>query len=67
MKFTHEHRELERSTLKLIEEVIHPDLDAWEKEQMFPAHQVMKVFGDAGLLGIGKPEKVWRPQSRFLL
>ena len=57
MKITHEHREMQRTTLKLIEEVIHPDLDQWEKEQIFPAHTVMKAFANAGLLGIGKPEK----------
>ena len=29
--------------------------DKWEKEKMFPAHEVMKKFGNAGLLGINKP------------
>ena len=28
-----------------------------KKEGIYPAHQVMKKFGDAGLLGIGKPEE----------
>lgn len=55
MQITHEHREMQRTTLKLIEEVIHPDLDQWEKDQIFPAHAVMKEFAKAGLLGIGKP------------
>ncbi len=57
MQFTQEHEELKRTTERLIEEHIHPDLDAWEEAQLFPAHQVMKKFGDAGLLGIGKPEQ----------
>ena len=57
MQFTHEHRELQRTTLKLIEEHIHPHIDEWEREQMFPAHWVMKKFAEAGLLGIGKPEQ----------
>ncbi|MBT6096253.1 MAG: acyl-CoA dehydrogenase [Rhodospirillaceae bacterium] len=55
MQFTHEHRELERTTLKVIEQHIDPYIDDWEEEQMFPAHTVMKAFGDAGLLGITKP------------
>ncbi|MEP3246350.1 MAG: acyl-CoA dehydrogenase family protein [Sneathiella sp.] len=55
MQITHEHREMQRTTLKLIEEVIHPDLDQWERDQIFPAHAVMKEFAKAGLLGIGKP------------
>ena len=27
----------------------------WEKDQIFPAHELFKKFGDAGLLGINKP------------
>lgn len=30
-------------------------MDQWEKEGAFPAHQVFKKLGDAGLLGINKP------------
>ncbi|SSW68232.1 acyl-CoA dehydrogenase family protein [Achromobacter veterisilvae] len=55
MHFTHEHRELERTTRRIIAEHLDPYLDEWEAEQMFPAHRVMKAFGSAGLLGIGKP------------
>ena len=29
--------------------------DKWEKEKMYPAHEVMKKMGNAGLLGINKP------------
>ena len=57
MHLTHEHREMQRTTLALIEEVIHPHIDQWEKDAIFPAHDVMKAFAGAGLLGIGKPEK----------
>ncbi|MDM9558468.1 acyl-CoA dehydrogenase family protein [Bordetella petrii] len=55
MQFTHEHRELQRTTQRIITEHLDPYLDQWEAEQIFPAHQVMKAFGAAGLLGIGKP------------
>lgn len=55
MQFTHEHRELQRTTQRIIAEHLDPYLDQWEAEQTFPAHQVMKAFGSAGLLGIGKP------------
>jgi len=57
MHLTHEHREMQRTTLALIDEVIHPHIDQWEKDAIFPAHEVMKAFAGAGLLGIGKPEK----------
>jgi len=57
MEITHQHNELQRTTLKIVEEHIHPYIDEWEREQIFPAHQVMKALANAGLLGIGKPEK----------
>jgi citronellyl-CoA dehydrogenase len=57
MEITHEHNELQRTTLKIVEEHIHPFIDDWERDQMFPAHKVMKAFANAGLLGIGKPEE----------
>ena len=46
---------LQESVKKLVEEVINPNADKWEKEKMFPAHEVFKKFGDAGLLGIHRP------------
>lgn len=55
MQITHEHQELQRTTRRIIAEHLDPYLDQWEAEQIFPAHQVMKAFGSAGLLGIGKP------------
>jgi citronellyl-CoA dehydrogenase len=53
--WNHEHDELRRVTRKIIDEHINPHVDQWEEEGIFPAHQVMKRLGDAGLLGIGKP------------
>ncbi|MCP5265260.1 MAG: acyl-CoA dehydrogenase family protein [Burkholderiaceae bacterium] len=53
---THEHDELERTTLRVIKDHILPNVDDWEREGIFPAHELMKKFGDAGLLGITKPE-----------
>jgi len=29
-------------------------VDEWEEKEIFPAHQVFKKLGDAGLLGIDK-------------
>jgi len=46
---------LQESVKKLVEEVINPEAEKWEKEKMFPAHKVFKKFGDAGLLGIQRP------------
>lgn len=55
MIFTHEHDEMIRTTNRIIDDHIEPFIDQWEEEQIFPAHQVMKRLGEAGLLGISKP------------
>ncbi len=55
MLFTHEHEQMRETTQRIIESHINPFVDEWERDEMLPAHQVMKRFGEAGLLGIGKP------------
>ena len=53
--YNEEQKELQKNVKKLIDLEINPHCDQWEKEQIFPAHQVFKKFGDAGFLGITKP------------
>ncbi len=55
--YTDTHREIQRTMKKIIAQDINPYVDEWERERMFPAHEVFKKLGDAGLLGIQKPEK----------
>ncbi|NNE56725.1 MAG: acyl-CoA dehydrogenase [Hellea sp.] len=55
--YTDSHREIQRTLIKIIEKDINPYVDQWEKDRIFPAHEVFKKLGDAGLLGIQKPEK----------
>ena len=57
MKFTQEHDELRRSLTKFIETEMNPYIDDWEEAQCFPSHDVFKKMGDAGFLGVTKPEK----------
>ncbi len=54
---THEHQQLRETTRRLIDEHVNPYCDEWEEAGRFPAHEVFKKFGDAGLLGITKPEE----------
>ena len=56
MEFTPEHEELRRTTSRFIETEINPHVDEWEDDEIFPAHELFKKLGDAGLLGIHKPE-----------
>jgi citronellyl-CoA dehydrogenase len=36
---------------RIIDTDINPFVDKWEEEGMYPAHDVFKKLGDAGLLG----------------
>jgi citronellyl-CoA dehydrogenase len=56
MQFSHEHREVQKTLKRFIDEHINPHVDEWEAAEMFPAHEVFKGLGDLGLLGLTKPE-----------
>ncbi|WP_428264240.1 acyl-CoA dehydrogenase family protein [Haliangium sp.] len=55
MKFTEEHRALQRTLERIIDNEINPYVDEWEAAGVFPAHQVFKTLGEQGLLGVTKP------------
>lgn len=53
--YTQEHNSIRESLRKIIDTEINPYVDQWEKEEQFPAHQVFKILGQAGMLGANKP------------
>jgi citronellyl-CoA dehydrogenase len=55
MQFTDQHNEIRRTVSQFIEKEINPHVDEWEKEGIFPAHEVFRKAGKLGLLGIHKP------------
>ncbi|MBM3644652.1 MAG: acyl-CoA dehydrogenase [Alphaproteobacteria bacterium] len=55
MLFTQEHDEIRRTLRTIIEKDINPHVEAWEEAGQFPAHEMFKKLGNAGLLGINKP------------
>src|SRR5260370_6027291 len=55
VQFTPEHAEIRRTLRAIIDKDINPHVDKWEEDEIFPAHEVFKKLGDAGLLGINKP------------
>ena len=57
MQFTHEHREIQKTLKRFIDEEINPPVDEWEAAEIFPAHEVFKKMGNLGLLGLCKPEE----------
>jgi len=50
-----EQREMQKTAQRIIDEDINPFVTQWEEEGAYPAHQVFKKLGDAGLLGVNKP------------
>lgn len=57
MLYTQEHLELQRSVKKFVETEINPHVDEWEAAEIFPAHELFKKMGQAGFLGINKPQE----------
>ncbi|MGQ0501419.1 MAG: acyl-CoA dehydrogenase family protein [Panacagrimonas sp.] len=55
MRFTPEHDMLRSSIKRLVETQINPHVDEWEEAGIFPAHELFRTLGQAGLLGITKP------------
>lgn len=44
------------SIRRLVDSEIEPYVEAWEAAQAFPAHDLFRKLGRAGLLGITRPE-----------
>ena len=57
MILNEQHHQIIDSVKKFVHSEINPHVDEWEKEGIFPAHEVFKKLGDLGLLGITKPEE----------
>nr|HAQ94961.1 acyl-CoA dehydrogenase [Afipia sp.] len=55
MQFTQEHDAICRTMQQFIKNEINPFVDEWERDGIYPAHQVFKKMGDLGLLGLCKP------------
>lgn len=51
-QYTAQHEALRDTVRKIIDKDINPNVDRWEDEEDFPSHEIFKVLGNAGLLGI---------------
>ena len=56
MILSHEHKELYRTVKKFVQDELNPHAAQWEKDGIWPAHEVMRKMGKLGFLGINKPE-----------
>ncbi|OWY58569.1 acyl-CoA dehydrogenase, partial [cyanobacterium TDX16] len=52
MRFTEEHALFRKTVRNVVDTKINPHVDQWEADGIFPAHEVFKVLGDAGLIGL---------------
>ncbi len=57
MQFTAEHKQLADTVSRFVKEEINPNVEAWEKDEQFPAHALFKKMGNLGLLGIKYPQE----------
>ena len=55
MQITHEHVALQDSVRHFIAREITPNIQAWEKAGIFPAHALFREMGKLGFLGVNKP------------
>ncbi len=55
MQLTPEHEALRASVGRFIDQEINPHVDDWEAAEDFPAHGLFRKLGDAGFLGVTKP------------
>lgn len=52
-----DHTEIRNAIRRFIEGEITPHVHEWEENGMWPAHEICKKAGDAGFLGINRPEE----------
>ncbi len=57
MRLTEQHQAIRQTVRQFVEKELNPHCDEWEREGIFPAHEVFKKLGKLGLLGIPKPEQ----------
>ena len=57
MHFNDEQKALYKTVKEFAENEIRPYADEWEKDGLFPAHELFKKMGDLDLLGITKAEE----------
>jgi len=55
--FNEEQQKMQGMVKQIIDQEINPYVDQWEEAGAYPAHKVFKKLGDAGLLGMNKPEE----------
>ncbi len=53
--YDEDQKSMQKTLRSIIDKDINPNVDEWERQGQYPAQQVFKKLGQAGLLGINKP------------
>ena len=53
--YNEDHKAMQNTLTKIIDSEINPNVEAWETAGAYPAKEVFKKLGNAGLLGVTKP------------
>jgi len=53
--YEEEQKSMQKTVRKIIDDDINPFVDEWEASGQYPAKEVFKKLGNAGLLGVNKP------------
>lgn len=61
MQLTPEHEALRDTLNRFIDTEVNPHVDEWERDEIFPAHQVFGRLGELGLLGLTSGRGHGRP------
>jgi citronellyl-CoA dehydrogenase len=56
MQLTEQHRAIQHTVARFVDEQINPYVDAWENAEEFPSHALFQRLGELDLLGIHHPE-----------
>jgi citronellyl-CoA dehydrogenase len=55
--FNQEHDMFRQTVRRFVENEINPYVEEWERERIFPGHELFKKMGQLGLLGVSYPEE----------
>ncbi|MCA9906701.1 MAG: acyl-CoA dehydrogenase family protein, partial [Anaerolineae bacterium] len=53
--FTEEHEMFRKSVRAFVDKEINPHVEAWEADELWPAHEVLQKMGALGFLGLSYP------------
>jgi len=57
MQLTDQHRQLDDTVTRFVRNELNPHVEAWERAEGFPSHEVFGKLGRLGLLGLKYPEE----------